>query len=97
MQTNMNIPLSTDILVEDLLNATYGNSASTREKFVFRQALLGLVRLAKAEQVFEMRTTVEKLIGGKTSVASRQRNRQRGRNDARSGGGPEQMQFSPFD
>jgi hypothetical protein len=87
---------STDIFIEDLLDATYGRNADVRQKFVFREALLGLVRLAKAEQVFEMRTTVDMLIGGQSSVAARQRTKSRQRNHVQSGRGPQQMEFNQF-
>lgn len=88
---------STDTLIKELLDATYGQEANFRQKFVFKQALLGLVRVAKAEQVFEMRTTVEKLIGGAPSNATRQRTKSRQANPAHSGSRPQQMQFSQFD
>lgn len=88
---------STDKLIHDLLNATYGENANVRQKFVFKQALLGLVRLAKAEQVFEMRTTVEKLIGDDCIIEARQRTKARSRSHGQSRRWPQQMQFNQFD
>jgi hypothetical protein len=93
----MTTPSTTDGLIEDLLDATYGKDAHIRQKFAFKQALLGLVRLAKAEQVFEMRTTVDKLIGVNSSVEARQRTKSRQRSQAQAGRWPQQMQFSQFD
>jgi hypothetical protein len=92
----MKIPSSTDALIKELLNATCGQDANVRQKFIFKQALLGLVRLAKAEQVFEMRTTVEKLIGSQSSIKARQRSKSRQGNLAQSGRWPQQMEFSQF-
>ena len=86
----------TDALIKELLDATYGQGADVRQKFVFRQALLGLVRLAKAEQVFEMRTSVEKLIGNH-SFTARQRAKTRAGNRPTTSPWPQQLEFSQFD
>ena len=93
----MKITSSTELLIENLLEATYSCNASGRQKFVFREALLGLVRLAKAEQVLEMRTTVENLIGGSTTYIGRSRTKHRQRNGAQSGRVPQQMEFQQFE
>ena len=53
---------STEDLIEELTAATYGDSVSAREKRAFVDALRGLVRLAKAEQMLELRTDVKKVI-----------------------------------
>ncbi len=52
---------STDDLIEELTAATYGEGANPRERRVFIDALRGLVRLAKSEQMLELRTDVKKL------------------------------------
>lgn len=39
----------TAAMIEELVAAKCGESASLREKHVFREALIGLVRLAKVE------------------------------------------------
>lgn len=93
----MKIQSSTDALIQELLDATYGQDVHVRQKFVFKQALLGLVRLSKAEQVFEMRTTVEKLIGNQLLSAVRQRAKSRQGNHAQSSRWPQQLEFSQFD
>jgi hypothetical protein len=46
---------STEDLIEELTIATYGENISSRKKHVFVAALRGLVRLAKAEQMLELR------------------------------------------
>ncbi|OGB24763.1 MAG: hypothetical protein A3I66_24675 [Burkholderiales bacterium RIFCSPLOWO2_02_FULL_57_36] len=53
---------STEELIEKLTSATCGENASIREKRVFKEALRSLVRLAKAEQILELRTDVKKVI-----------------------------------
>lgn len=47
-------------LIEQLTHATYGSQGSEREKHVFREALHALVRLAKAEQMLELKKDVRK-------------------------------------
>lgn len=88
---------STDALIEDLLEATYGCNATMRQKYAFRETLFGLVRLAKAEQLHEMRTTVEKLINGPLLIGSRQKTKSRQRNQLKSGRCPQQMEFNQFE
>lgn len=51
---------STEDLIEELTIATYGANISCRERHVFVAALRGLVRLAKAEQMLELRTDAKK-------------------------------------
>jgi hypothetical protein len=97
MNSQMKITSSTDALIEDLIHATYGSDANARQRFVFKEALLGLVRLAKAEQVMEMRTTLVKLVGEPALLASRQRTKYRQRKQAQSGRWPEQLEFNQFD
>ena len=93
----MKIQSSTDVLIQELLDATYGQDANLRQKFVFKQALHGLVRLSKAEQIFEMRTTVEKLIGSQSLSSARQRSKSRRDNHMQSSRWPQQLEFSQFE
>ena len=51
----------TDAMIEDLVNVTCGEQASEREKHMYREALRSLVRLAKVEQRFEMRSDLRTL------------------------------------
>ncbi|MGH8807857.1 MAG: hypothetical protein ACREX0_08265 [Noviherbaspirillum sp.] len=55
--------LATDDVIEDLIVATLGADASAREQHIHRESLRGLVRLAKAEQMMEIKLNVERLSG----------------------------------
>jgi hypothetical protein len=60
-EVHMKTNYSTEELIEELTAATCRDTASAREKRAFTEALRGLVRLAKAEQMLELRTDVKKL------------------------------------
>lgn len=62
---------STDTTIEDLVAANCSETTSLREKHVYREALRGLVRLAKAEHMFDMKTSVDRLTGGIGARAAR--------------------------
>lgn len=62
----------TDKVIEDLIAATCGLQAEMRQRHVYAQALQGLVRLAKAEQLLEMRLDAERATGS-LACASRKR------------------------
>ncbi|MBA5636933.1 hypothetical protein H3H37_07690 [Duganella sp. LX20W] len=49
---------ATDNIIEELIDATYGDPADVRQRHVFAHALHGLVRLAKSEQLLDMRLDV---------------------------------------
>lgn len=51
----------TDAMIEDLVNVTCAEQASEREKHMYREVLRSLVRLAKVEQRFEMRSDLQAL------------------------------------
>jgi len=57
----METKYSTEKLIKELTIATCGAGASLREKHAFTEALRGLVRLAKAEQMLGLRTDAKKL------------------------------------
>lgn len=63
----------TDSVIENLVAATLGEQASIRERHVFREALRGLVRLAKSEQVVEIKANVKKLTGALDAASARRR------------------------
>lgn len=65
--------LDTDIVVENLVAAALGEGASARERHVFQENLRSLVRLAKAEQVVEIKMNVKKLTGALDAHAARRR------------------------
>jgi hypothetical protein len=51
---------ATDSIIEELIDATYGDPADVRQRHVFAHALHGLVRLARSEQLLAMRQDVER-------------------------------------
>lgn len=53
----------TDRVIEDLIAATCGPQSGLQQRFVLAQALQGLVRLAKAEQLLEIRLDSERAVG----------------------------------
>ncbi len=64
---------STGKAIDDLISATYAAKPSIREQYVFKQVLHGLVRLAKAEQMLEIKMNVEKMTGSLAGVSSSRR------------------------
>ncbi len=52
---------ATDSLIEKMVQATYGDQVSAREKHAFRESLRALVRLAKTEQMLDMRIDARRL------------------------------------
>jgi hypothetical protein len=58
----------TDHVISALIEAA-GN-LSAREQYFYRQSLLALVRLAKAEQMNDIRTNVGMLVGSPVYAAS---------------------------
>lgn len=64
----MNTLRDTDQAISNLIDAAGMQGA--REQYLYRQSLLALVRLAKAEQMNEVRASVGMLIGTPVFVAS---------------------------
>lgn len=60
-------------VIEDIVEATLGEHASAREKHVLRQTLHGLVRLAKVEQVADIKANVRRLAGALETQSARRR------------------------
>ncbi|OGT00256.1 MAG: hypothetical protein A3K04_01410 [Gallionellales bacterium RBG_16_56_9] len=58
----------TEEMIEDLVNVSCGQHASARERHVYREALRSLVRLAKAEQMFDMKSDIQTLVGAPTDT-----------------------------
>ncbi|MFC7516606.1 hypothetical protein ACFQUU_16475 [Herbaspirillum sp. GCM10030257] len=52
-----------DEVIESLISATLGEQAGARERHLYRESLRNLVRLAKAEQVVEIKASVKRLTG----------------------------------
>lgn len=65
--------LDSDDIIESLLAATLGEGKDLRQVHVYREALRGLVRLAKSEQVLEIKSNVRKLTGALESSSARRR------------------------
>ncbi|HJU99446.1 MAG TPA: hypothetical protein VJ752_02740 [Burkholderiaceae bacterium] len=61
----------TDNIIEELIDATYGDPADVRQRHVFAHALHGLVRLAKSEQLLAMRLDVERAASCDAGHSSR--------------------------
>lgn len=60
-------------VIEDLVAAILSEDASAREKHLLRQSLHGLVRLAKVEQVADIKASVKKLAGALEAQTARRR------------------------
>jgi hypothetical protein len=60
-RTNMKTKIGTDKVVAEMMNASYAKGMSAREKHLFKETLHSLVRLAKSEQLMEMRMNVKRL------------------------------------
>ena len=65
--------LDTDEVIENLVAAMLGEDASEREKYLYRENLRNLVRLAKSEQIMEVKSSVRKLSGVLEMHAARRR------------------------
>lgn len=59
----MNFELNTEATIDNLVANVCGEDATAREKHLFRESLRGLVRLARAEQLVEMKSNVGKATG----------------------------------
>lgn len=75
--------LTSQEMVASLVNAYCGQSATLRQKHVFEQTLLALVRLAKSEQMMELKANVRKLTGPIAPFVPRQPARQSAQSQAR--------------
>lgn len=69
----MKIDSCTDKVVSDLVATLLPLESSIREKHVLREALNSLVRLAKSEQLLEVKNNVRRLTGPLTEPTSRLR------------------------
>lgn len=65
--------LETDQVIENLIAAMLGENAALREKYLFRESLRNLVRLAKTEQVIDIKENVKKLTGAMDAQNARRR------------------------
>lgn len=58
-------------MIEELISSTYGERADARTRHLFSHALHGLVRLAKAEQMREIRRDIARATSEATAVTAR--------------------------
>ena len=65
--------LDTDQVIEALVSATAGEEVTARQRHILRENLRSLVRLAKAEQIVEIKTNVKKLAGALEMHSARRR------------------------
>ncbi|WBS04276.1 hypothetical protein OU994_08355 [Pseudoduganella sp. SL102] len=68
----------TDAVISDLVDAAHGGEAGRsgrRKRHVLRQALYALVRLAKVEQLADMRLDAERAAGGMVGTGQRRHTR----------------------
>lgn len=64
----------TEAVISELVDAAHGGQAGRsgrRKRHVLRQALYALVRLAKVEQLVDMRLDAERAAGGMTGAGQR--------------------------
>ncbi|NEX62802.1 hypothetical protein [Noviherbaspirillum galbum] len=62
-----------ELVITSLVEATLGNDATLRQRHLFQENLRSLVRLAKAEQVVEIKENVRRLTGAMESHQARRR------------------------
>ena len=65
--------LDTDQVIEALIAATITDEVTVRQKHIYRENLRSLVRLAKAEQIVEIKANVKKLAGALETHNARRR------------------------
>ncbi|WP_148415517.1 hypothetical protein [Noviherbaspirillum massiliense] len=61
--------LNTEVMIEAMVDAACPEDASSREKHIYRQMLMSLVRLAKSEHAAEMKKHAERLVSVETPAA----------------------------
>ena len=66
---------NTDAVIDNMVNAACGEGATARERHLYREALRNLVRLAKSEQITEMKASVDKLTSAITAREAKRRAR----------------------
>lgn len=61
-----------EMMIENLVQAVYGDK-TVREQFLMREALRNLVRMARAEQMLEIKNSVAKLTQGMAENAGKRK------------------------
>jgi hypothetical protein len=76
IQENKKMPTQTSAnIIEELIIAVYGSRPSPRQQYALLQALHGLVRLAKTEQMRDVKVSAEKAVGNRAGLSSRRETR----------------------
>lgn len=86
----MKLHTCTDQVVSDLIVSLLPQDCSMRQQHLLREALNSLVRLAKSEQMLEMKNNVRRLTGPVIDPAARGRVRHDG---AAANGWQQQFEF----
>lgn len=87
----MNILPCTDHLINNIVTSLLPADASLREQHLLRETLNGLVRLAKSEQMMEVKNNVRHLTGKLAEQTAR--TRLRSECSSVQGGGQQQFGF----
>ncbi|HZX26692.1 MAG TPA: hypothetical protein VFF16_06470 [Telluria sp.] len=66
-------PFSTQRFIDDFVAANRSAAGGAREEYALRQALLGLVRQARVEQMAEIRITAVRLAGAEARTQALRR------------------------
>lgn len=66
---------ATENIIEEIIASTYGEQLDARRRHVFGQALQGLVRLAKAEQLLDIRLDAQRAAGLSGNASARRQTR----------------------
>ena len=85
---------NTDTVIEHLVDATLSDKAEHRSKHLLREALRGLVRLAKSEQMLEIKTSVNKLTGVLPRIEALRKGKPQDAQQEKQGGKQNQLEFN---
>ncbi|NRR33266.1 hypothetical protein HSX11_24125 [Oxalobacteraceae bacterium] len=66
---------ATEDIIESIMLATYGAALDARRRYAFEQALRGLVRLARAEHLLELRMDVDRATAMTNNASGRRQTR----------------------
>ena len=87
--------LNTETVIADMVEAFCGPAGGSREKHLYREALRSLVRLAKSEQMCELKSNVERLTSGANARLARRLAREILVAQRFGGPGQKQFEFNP--
>lgn len=64
-----------DELIEEFLTAAAGNLRSPREQYLLRETMYSLLRLARSEQLMDIRNSVQRLVPASLRATPQRRSR----------------------